>query len=162
MADPFEVDEEEISVPEKIVREYIPVQELLEQLFADLNYAEGNMDRRPPYLTRIYDELSVIATVKYVGNPSGLVALLLEWTELETRYGAIDEDSFRGLKSEEWRERKRALIGIRERLGMGTSAPTSKYEPGDPMEAWRVHGDRECPEDCPMLVSMRKRDRLYE
>jgi len=142
----------------KIVREYIPVQKMLEELFNEANQAENSHLRQPHYLTRLYDELTVIAMVKFGGkDEDGFKKLLVEWSQIDAVYGDLDGRRGR-LDIKEWRERKRALSRMREMIGMGTSPPDANRNLGPPLPMAAYH---ECPEDCPILVKLRKARESY-
>ena len=155
-----DIGAQETPVEKKMVREYIPVQQRLEQLLYEADAAEVNKDLRPQYLTRIFDELSVIAEVKYAVDKDGFKALMREWQSIDTQCGVLDETRFRrSLKYQEWHERKRALVALRERLGMGTSKPDKPPDLGPPKAMSAYH---ECPDNCPRLVSIRNDHRRFE
>jgi len=155
-----DIGPQETPFEKKVVREYIPVQQMLEQLFYEANAAEVQKDLRPQYLTRLFDELSVIAEVKYAADKNGFEALMQEWKNIDINHGVLDEIRFRrNLKYDEWHERKRALAALRERLGMGTSSPDERKNLGPPLPMSAYH---QCPENCPILVDLRKKRQRYE
>jgi len=155
-----DIGPQETPFEKKVVREYIPVQQMLEQLFYDANAAEVRKELRPQYLMGIFDELSVIAEVKYAADTIGFQALMQEWESIDAEHGVLDETRFRrSLKYDEWHERKRALSALRERLGMGTSSPDERKDLGPPLPMSAYH---QCPENCPMLVELRKKRQRYE
>jgi len=154
------IEAQETPFEKKVVREYVPVQPRLEQLLYEADAAEVQKDLRPQYLTRIFDELSVIAEVKYAEDKHGFQALMREWQSIDTEYGVLGETRFRrSLKYEEWHERKRALVALRERVGMGTSKPDKPPDLGRPKAMSAYH---ECPDNCPRLVSIRNDHRRFE
>lgn len=142
----------------KIVKEYIPVQELLRDLFDDANYAEKRRHTYPLYLTRIFDELTEIARVKCGPDMESFKKLMQDWKELEKRFEDLDSTTSR-LEIREWRERKSALIRLRERLGMGTSPPDERRNLGPPLPMSAYY---KCPEECPILVEIRKVRQRYQ
>lgn len=155
-----DIGPQETPFEKKVVREYIPVQQMLEQLFYEANTAELEKDLRPQFLMRIFDELSIITKVKYAADPDGFKVLMTEWEAVDTRHGVLDEVRFRrSLKYDEWHERKRALTALRERLGMGTSSPDARKNLGPPLPMSVYH---QCPVNCPMLSELRKKRQRYE
>lgn len=137
MADSEQVEDHVEEGDQKRVKEYIPVQFLLKELFDEANAAEyGN--RRPFYLTRIFDELSEIARVKCGEDKAAHQNLMIDWEGLDETFGDLDDSSYR-LEIKEWRERKRALLRLRERLGMGTSPPTQGRDLSRPLRMAEYH-----------------------
>jgi len=122
----------------KIVREYIPVQIMLKELFDEANHAEVGRETYPSYLTRIFDELSEIARVKCGADEQSFDSLMVDWEDLDEVYGDLDDRRGR-LKMKEWRERKGSLIRLRERLGMGTSPPTQGRDLSRPLRMADYH-----------------------
>lgn len=155
-----DIEPQETPFEKKVVREYIPVQQMLEQLFYEANTAELQKDLRPQFLMRLFDELSGIAAVKYAADSEGFKNLMSEWKKIDTEHGILDEARFRrSLKYNEWHARKRALVALRERLGMGTSSPDQRKDLGPPLPMSAYH---QCPESCPMLSELRKKRQRYE
>jgi len=140
---------------QKIVKEYIPVQKRVEELLIEADDAEVTHLRYANYLTRIYDDLSVIAQGK--ATEEGAEAILSEWRALDAKYGSLDLRRGR-LSVPEWRERKRALLKILDDLGMGTSRPSSAKILYPPL---RISVFNDCPVDCPVLAKAREGRRKW-
>lgn len=144
MAATQQLDSQNGSLPdEKLVGNYIAVHRLLEPMFQDMTAAELRRELTAPYLMVIYDELSTISR-KYV-TQEGWASLLKEWNDLEDKYGHLWQKPMI-LTGEEWGARKRALIAIRENLGMGTTAPTQSKSLHPPLRMAEFH--RRCLKGC--------------
>lgn len=144
MAMAQQIDSQNGPLPEdKVVGNYVAVHRLLEPMFHDMNQAEVRCELLGPYLMVVYDELSTISR-KYMLQDAR-EDFLREWTLLEDRYGPLHAKTML-LATDEWHERKRALIAMRESLGMGTSAPTQGKNLHPPLRMAEYH--RRCAKGC--------------
>lgn len=151
-----EETDNEIVEEQKIVKQYLPVEKSLLTMLENLN--QNDLSRMSTYLMALYDEYHGIALVKFGGTESpDFKAVVKEWDALDGKYGALDDRML--VDAAEWRERKRALIVVRERIGMGTSRPDKPPDLGRPKAMSAYH---ECPDNCPRLVFIRNDHRRFE
>lgn len=142
---------------EKLTSTYLPMHEVLLPMFTSMVDAEIRRELRGAYLMVIFDEISTIPR-RYI-DVTRYTALLMEWQELETKFGALYSRPML-LSAEEWGSRKRALIAMREAIGMGTTAPSSGRDLAEPIRMAEFH--RFCTPNCPKAKELKSSHRRFQ